>query len=321
MPSMTAPAVGAVKPRTSLNKRVAFPMQSSAAAVSSNVKTTAEGLPLPFSTAKYKPPSVTPLIPEASSTPQPVLPPPPSAVLNPSIPHQSTSTKPVGEAFDSMTAKQFSNSVFGRLVDSMATTTDAGKMTEIRKRLDALDQMWQESKLDESAQKKLFQLAKGNSNENFFAILNMKSKKYTICFLNFSSCETALECNDIATAMEKHRLLVTQHINVSTQWATALRQIILSISSESESNAQNAPAVLPDTEVVHFVDVSSKPIVLDSNPFVAQESMINQGPATLPISNHPSDETNQNSSANVVQSNSENESKSRFGRFGRILHI
>lgn len=121
--------------------------------------------------------------------------------------------------------------------------------------------------------------------------------------------------------MEQHRLLVTQHINVSTQWATALRQIILSISPESQSE-QSAPAVLSETEVVQFVDMSSKPIVLDSIPTIPVDPMINQGPATLPISNHQSVDTNSNSSANLNQSNSENnEAKSRFGRFGRILHI
>ncbi|XP_055326173.1 uncharacterized protein LOC129580006 [Sitodiplosis mosellana] len=122
--------------------------------------------------------------------------------------------------------------------------------------------------------------------------------------------------------MEQHRLLVTQHINVSTQWATALRQIIISISSESQSDDKNAPAVLPDTDVVQFVDVSSKPIVLDSIPPIPQDPLLNPGPATLPISNQQqSNDNHSDSSANVVQENSENEPKSRFGRFGRILHI
>lgn len=162
---MTAPAPVAAKPRTNLNKRVAFPMQSSTV-TSSNVKTTAEGLPLPFSTAKYQPPTVTGPTPEVTSTSQPVLPPPPSStILNPSVPCQPNSTQPelesVSETFDSVTAKDFSISVFNGLVDAMAANTDAGKISEIRKRIDAMDQMWQQSKFDESAQKKLYQLAKG----------------------------------------------------------------------------------------------------------------------------------------------------------------
>lgn len=120
--------------------------------------------------------------------------------------------------------------------------------------------------------------------------------------------------------MEQHRLLVTQHINVSTQWATALRQLIISISPESDD--QNAPAVLPDTDVVQFVDVSSKPIVLDSIPGISNDTPLNPGPATIPISNQQqSGENHSDSNANAAQSNGENEPKSRLGRFGRILHI
>lgn len=116
--------------------------------------------------------------------------------------------------------------------------------------------------------------------------------------------------------MEQHRLLVTQHINVTTQWATALRQIILSTSSELQSDAENVPTVLSETEVVQFVDVSTKPTVLNSIPSIPQ-NIIDQGPATLPISN----DNDSIPSANIVQSNNETEPKSRFGRFGRILHI
>lgn len=168
MSSMTAPAPVAAKPRTNLNKRVAFPMQSGSAVTNSNVKTTAEGLPLPFSTAKYQPSTATGLAPEVTLTSQPVLPPPPSssAILNPSVSSQTTLTQlepePVSETIDSVTAKEFSISIFNRLVDAMTANNDAGKISEIRKRLDVMDQMWQQSQLDESAQKKLYQLAKGN---------------------------------------------------------------------------------------------------------------------------------------------------------------
>ena len=131
-----------------------------------------------------------------------------------------------------------------------------------------------------------------------------------------------MDRKDAESAMEQHRLLVTQHINVSTQWATALRQLIISISSESQSDDRNAPAVLPDTDVVQFVDVSSKPIVLDSIPGVSNDSLLNPGPATIPISNQQqSGENHPDPNANDAQSTSENEPKSRLGRFGRILHI
>lgn len=114
--------------------------------------------------------------------------------------------------------------------------------------------------------------------------------------------------------MEQHRLLVTQHINVSTQWATALRQIILSISPESDLVTQNAPAVLSDTEVVQFVDVSSKPVVSDSIPSLP---LINPTPLSVQQNN----DNTSNPSENPVQSTNDNTTKSKFGRFGRILHI
>lgn len=67
------------KPRLNLNKRVAFPVQSGTAQTTQNVKTTSEGLPLPFSTAKYDPRIFNPV----SNSVQTQLPPPPSMPLLP----------------------------------------------------------------------------------------------------------------------------------------------------------------------------------------------------------------------------------------------
>lgn len=161
--SSQAPVV--VKPRTSLNKRVAFPMQSSVA-TSSSVETTAEGLPLPFSTAKYQPPLTINPLPEMSSMPQNVLSPPPapppSTILSSSESASTTSREAINEHFDPETAKHFSNSVFIRLVDAMGTNnTDTIKTAEIRKRIEVLDQMWQENKLSDAVQIIIYQLAKG----------------------------------------------------------------------------------------------------------------------------------------------------------------
>lgn len=165
MPTMNTQVPVAAKPRTSLNKRVAFPMQSSAAS-SSNVKTTAEGLPLPFSTAKYQPPMDSAPVPPSSSSTHPVLPPPPtSTIFTPSAPPPppptDNSTESAADAFEPPEARQFCQSVFSNLVEQMASTTDQNKLSEIQKRLECLEQMWQENKLNESAQKNLYQLAKG----------------------------------------------------------------------------------------------------------------------------------------------------------------
>lgn len=173
MPTMTAPISAPPKPRTSLNKRVAFPMQSSAPA-SGAVQTTAEGLPLPFSTTKYQPPPFDSVAqPQTISSVPVVLPPPPSTALNPTAPLPSvfnpveTSNQSVDEAFDADKAMQFCQSIFSGLAATMATNTEQSKLSEIRKRLETLEQMWAENKINESAQKNLYQLAKGSIQYSF----------------------------------------------------------------------------------------------------------------------------------------------------------
>lgn len=170
--SVTKPA----RTKLNLNKRIAFPMAGvgANASTSSNVKTTAEGLPLPFSTAKYQtPPSVFQPAPTAAEIPPSTVPlPPPAAILLPnnSISSNPVESSPVASAiqsttedpFDSTAARVFCQSIFGRLSDAMASKLEIGKITEIRKRLDILDGMWLEDKLDRSTQIDLFNIAKGN---------------------------------------------------------------------------------------------------------------------------------------------------------------
>lgn len=77
----------------------------------------------------------------------------------------------------------------------------------------------------------------------------------------------ALESGDITIAQEQHRILATIYTNFSLQWATALRQIILlSSSTELESENQAEAAILPENEIntVQLMDVSLKPVVLDA---------------------------------------------------------
>lgn len=145
--------------------------------------------------------------------------------------------------------------------------------------------------------------------------------------MNFVS---ALENQDAAVAMEQHRNLVTHHINVSTHWATALRQLILTLCPDIESTTQNTPAQLPETETVQFVDISTKPVVFDSNvpsflqgPNQPLPAAISDTTSTSQTSSNDNDDTksaNTNANTEPVESN-QNTSKSKFGRFGRILHI
>lgn len=130
--------------------------------------------------------------------------------------------------------------------------------------------------------------------------------------------------------MEQHRNLVTQHSNVSTHWATALRQLILTLCPDTESTVQNEPAQLPETEIVQFVDISTKPVVLDSSvpsflqgpnhrlPVAISDS--SDTPQTSLNDNNDADSANSNANTDTVEPN-QNTSKSKFGRFGRILHI
>lgn len=327
----TNQATNVAKPRTSLNKRVAFPMQS-AAASQTTVKTTAEGLPLPYSTAKYQPPPSAPLgsasLPPQTMSPPPTLPPPPSssASAGPAPQASSSASPPIDVApldnFDSTSAREQCHSIFGQFAEKMATSTHAtepSKLNEIRKRLESLHHMWLENKLDDAVQKNLHALAKGLFGFSLHgAFLNFN-------YLFFDSL--ALENQDAAAAMEQHRYLVTHHIHVSTHWATALRQLILTLCPDIESTTQDTPALLPETETVQFVDISTKPVVLDSNvPAFLQGP--NQ-PIPAPISDTPNTSSNDNedaSSANTTENiepveSNQNTSKSKFGRFGRILHI
>lgn len=130
-----------------------------------------------------------------------------------------------------------------------------------------------------------------------------------------------MEKNDVNAAEEEHRFLVTHHINTSMQWATALRQIIHSISGiESSSSNEAEPTVLPNNEVntVQFMDVSTKPIVLDASPFPSQVPIIPVSAPVLP-NNNPTDDVASN--LENVQLSESSSSKSKTSRFGRILHL
>lgn len=161
-------ATNAAKPRTSLNKRIAFPMQSSAASQTA-VKTTAEGLPLPYSTAKYQPSPMSSASPppQTGSPPPPLLPPPSSLppAVSSALPSSDPAQSSTLDNFDSASAQEQCHSIFGQFADKMntSTNTEPCKLNEIRKRLESLHHMWQENKLDDAVQKNLYALAKGLS--------------------------------------------------------------------------------------------------------------------------------------------------------------
>lgn len=172
------------KPRLNLSKRVAFPMQSGASPSSSNVKTTSEGLPLPYSTAKYQPPSlINPTLPPEQPVSSSVLAPPPVAIFNPlqNVPttFESQQSESSNEPFESVVAREFCHSIFMRLIDQMDNSIDAVKLTEMRKRMDLLNDMWVENKFDEVVQQKLYDLGRGKE-QYFNKKTNMNFKVFAI---------------------------------------------------------------------------------------------------------------------------------------------
>lgn len=109
---------------------------------------------------------------------------------------------------------------------------------------------------------------------------------------------------------------------MSTQWATALRQIIFSLAPDdaSECDKSDMPAVLPDNElnVVHLLNVTSTPTVIDANPsfnLLSQPNVITNQPAAMDQPNFVQDEQQ---SEKPVEPNQPPKLKSRFGP---ILHL
>lgn len=121
------------------------------------------------------------------------------------------------------------------------------------------------------------------------------------------------------SAKELHRQLIVNHINACNQWGTALRQIILSIDgSFDEQSNQDGTAVLPDNEinVVQFLNVASTAHVIDAaSPFAINP--IEPIETLEPIESN-NENVNDGSQPSTEQPKANN---SKFGRFGRIIHI
>lgn len=166
------PAAKPNRTKLNLNKRVAFPMQGGAPATAPNVKTTAEGLPLPFSTAKYQPQETIPSAPQTQS----VLPPPPlasnqapaSESLLPPPPMTAATSENITSESQQLSIELSSDDmhalcrkIFSMLADKMTATEELSRLHEIQKRLDIFNKMWTENKFSEVVQRKLYDIAKG----------------------------------------------------------------------------------------------------------------------------------------------------------------
>lgn len=139
-------------------------MQGSPATASavSHVKTADSGLPLPFSTAKYKVPAdiipvsggSAPFVPPPLAHPPPML---PGAVV--SIPSVFVPAKPVADLPSD--AREFCEKTFSQFLKSSQVSPDAIKVGEIEKRLDILNSMWLNGKFNTNIEGKLYDIAKG----------------------------------------------------------------------------------------------------------------------------------------------------------------
>lgn len=172
-------AVKSNRTKLNLNKRVAFPLQGGTSTASQNVKTTAEGLPLPFSTAKYQPPPMTANQPPAQSillppptanqtpvttTTQPVLlPPPPTAASTSAAPSEIIphANQDIPSDLTSNDMHELCQKTFSTLAEKMAAIEEPSKLHEIQKRLDIFNKMWTDNKFTELVQQKLYDIAKG----------------------------------------------------------------------------------------------------------------------------------------------------------------
>lgn len=164
------------KPKLNLNKRVAFPLQSSGSNSSNtSVKTTSEGLPLPFSTAKYQPPAAQADVDHSTPVQAPILPPPPSnappstsdAIESAAV---STSDALINQSPHSQADyREYCKQIFHRVTDAISPTMNWAKIAEIRKRLEVLNGMWLDGKLSAATELNLYELAKGTiSTKEFF---------------------------------------------------------------------------------------------------------------------------------------------------------
>lgn len=156
------------KNRPNLNKRVAFPMQTSASSNTTAIKTAESGLPLPFSTAKYNPNASAM---QSQAVPPPtsssIVPPPMSSALPPSTDASKTAQndQPTVAQSEStevpLNAREYCQNVFGKIVKSPPEPHDAIKMGEIEKRLDILYRMWSTGQFSKEIEKRLYLIAKG----------------------------------------------------------------------------------------------------------------------------------------------------------------
>lgn len=211
------------KTKLNLNKRVAFPMQKSPAAGTNQVKLSSSGLPLPHS--------------GGSSS---ALSPPPPAVFNngcnlPLNPPPSIIPSGIGtnlpkevennELMSNEIARDFSLKTFTEVLTKLKLTKDDNKYEEIYKRLEILKTMWLDDKIDSKISEILYKMAK------------------------------SLESDDIVKAGDYHRALIIDGGSICSQWASALRQLIILCST---GQSDEPVSVTEDVKLINLLSDETK---------------------------------------------------------------
>jgi len=200
------------KTKLNLNKRIAFPIfpiQSSGSSTDlPKVERSGAGLPMPF--AKVKPNAYeSNTIPVMNSVP---LQPPPSM---PSVVKSCESEKESNSSSVLLDEKELGNSLEVvmntlREINESLAATDSAKVEEIEKRLNILEVMWADGKIDDKLK-----------------ILLMNTAK-------------ALKDDQFSAAIDLQRSIIVDHgSNVCAQWGPALRQLILLKESKIKPNSNS----------------------------------------------------------------------------------
>lgn len=147
-----------IKTKLNLNKRIAFPIQSSVQSANlPKVESSGAGLPMPFARVKLN-------IVESNTPPPsnslPLLP-PPSMTIVPKPSESSTSV--VSEQNELGNSFELVMSTLREINESVAST-DSSKVDEIEKRLNVLETLWMDGKIDDKLKILLVNTAKGKAS-------------------------------------------------------------------------------------------------------------------------------------------------------------
>lgn len=150
------------KTKLNLNKRIAFPMQSSSSNATElpKVESSAAGLPMPFARVKVNANEATAAPATIGSVP---LQPPPASMTNAPKSYDKNEVNVLVAATEKIEIGNAQEVVMGTLrdVNQSLAAANATKVEEIAKRLAVLETMWSEGKIDDKLKVLLSNTARG----------------------------------------------------------------------------------------------------------------------------------------------------------------